>query len=271
MNRVFGVVALCLAFSPSLMAGTVAGFGGATELTQLSNNIQLGKAYVQEVRTALNSARQYQLMIENMRRNPERFAAQMLDPDVARHLADAGELAMMVNSLDSLHTNSLRVWDEKARAYGTIAMLRRQGHNVGLEDHHRAVIELARQDEAYWGQRVKRFSDSTEQAQRDIETVNRIAASSDGTMSQIQGLSNVVASNAVMSRQLASVSLALQEQSLMEADERRAAAADRRIASESQARAAAQREAFMRSALTRPPPPPPPPPSPWTANPPSRP
>ena len=55
---------LALAAPPSF-AGSVAGFGGSTEITQLANNIELVQSYLQQVQSYATQLQQYQNMIQN--------------------------------------------------------------------------------------------------------------------------------------------------------------------------------------------------------------
>ena len=50
---------LALAAPPSF-AGSVAGFGGSTEITQLANNIELVQSYLQQVQSYATQLQQYQ-------------------------------------------------------------------------------------------------------------------------------------------------------------------------------------------------------------------
>jgi len=55
---------LVAAAQPSF-AGSVAGFGGATEITQLANNVELVNSYLQQVQAYATQLQQYQNMLTN--------------------------------------------------------------------------------------------------------------------------------------------------------------------------------------------------------------
>jgi len=69
MNRkhfiALAVAASFTAVAPSTQAGSVAGFGGATEITQLANNVELVNLYLQQVQSYATQLQQYQNMIQN--------------------------------------------------------------------------------------------------------------------------------------------------------------------------------------------------------------
>jgi P-type conjugative transfer protein TrbJ len=59
------VSASLVAAAPPSFAGSVAGFGGSTEITQLANNIELVNSYLQQVQSYATQLQQYQNMIQN--------------------------------------------------------------------------------------------------------------------------------------------------------------------------------------------------------------
>lgn len=69
MNRkhfiALAVAASFTAVAPSTQAGSVAGFGGSTEITQLANNVELVNLYLQQVQSYTTQLQQYQNMIQN--------------------------------------------------------------------------------------------------------------------------------------------------------------------------------------------------------------
>jgi len=210
MNTNLRLIALSIALAaPLAQAGTVAGFGGATEITQLSNNVQLGMAYTRQVETALNSARQYQLMIEQIRRNPAGFAERMTGADIQRHLANADEAAQMVDRLDSLHQNSTLIYSKLGHARDTMVGMEARGHSITLEEYYAAVHQLSMDEASVWRDRVEEFKIASARAEEDIQSINLIVEEAEGVTTAIDGLSNVVASNAVIARQLGGLNQAM--------------------------------------------------------------
>lgn len=59
-------LSLCNLFlAPLARAGSVGGFGGSTELTQLANNVELANSYIQQAQAYATQLQQYQNMIQN--------------------------------------------------------------------------------------------------------------------------------------------------------------------------------------------------------------
>lgn len=48
------------------VAGTVAGFGGSTEITQIANNVQLAGSYVEQAQQTVTQMNQYAAMLKNL-------------------------------------------------------------------------------------------------------------------------------------------------------------------------------------------------------------
>lgn len=85
-NLLFAVV-VALAGGPAL-AGSVAGTGGSTEVTQIINMAQLVNSYGQQVISYQNQLLQYSTMLQNLKSNP----LGVLAPDLAKAASDATRL-----------------------------------------------------------------------------------------------------------------------------------------------------------------------------------
>lgn len=184
------------------VAGSVAGFGGSTELTQLSNNIQLGMSYAEQVETALNSARQYKLMLDQIKRNPADFAKGMLGGTLEEHLGRADDTLALIDTLEGLNDRTRSITDEWQRAQFALEDLGSRGINIPPDSYYAAMQELAEQRGGEHRKRFEGFQENLEGAREDVERVNAIVAQSNGMTTEIQGLQNVVASNAVVANLL---------------------------------------------------------------------
>jgi P-type conjugative transfer protein TrbJ len=67
------------------MAGSPGGVGGATEVTQIMNNVQLAESYVQQVMQYQNQLLQYQTMLKNLAENPVGNIAPQIGYLVSNH------------------------------------------------------------------------------------------------------------------------------------------------------------------------------------------
>lgn len=93
MNRKAFIVAITLATATlapggAALAGSVAGFGGGTEVTQIMNNIELVQSNAQLLKTFQNHLQQYETMITNLKKNP----ASVMSGDMARLVNGIGKI-----------------------------------------------------------------------------------------------------------------------------------------------------------------------------------
>lgn len=203
MKRTIVAAAIALSLvGQSVQAGTVAGFGGATEVTQIMNNVQLVMSYVEQVETALYSAKQYKLMLDQIKRNPADFAKTMLKGRVEDHLRNADSAVALIDALEGLHRRQGGILDEMIRAYSTMSEMGRMGYEMDLSTYQDAMSELARQRGGEYERRYTQYRENLAGAQKDIEEINRIVAASESMTTEIQGLQSVVASNAVVANLL---------------------------------------------------------------------
>lgn len=87
MNKLILAVVVALSGGPAL-AGSVAGTGGATEVTQILNMVKLAASYEQQVMSYMNQLLQYDTMLKNLKSNP----LGVLAPDLAKATNDATRL-----------------------------------------------------------------------------------------------------------------------------------------------------------------------------------
>lgn len=64
------ILSLFVGIGGQALAGSVAGFGGSTEVTQIANNIQLVISYEQQVQQFVRQGLQYDAQLKNLMRNP---------------------------------------------------------------------------------------------------------------------------------------------------------------------------------------------------------
>ena len=95
---------LLLAFGGShqvATGGSVAGFGGGTEVTQIANNIQLVMSYAKQVESYIQQGLQYKTQLQNLIDNP--FS--LLGKDIGGIMNGVGSLMSAGNSIGSSLAN----------------------------------------------------------------------------------------------------------------------------------------------------------------------
>jgi hypothetical protein len=190
-------VLLAIASLPA-ESGTVAGFGGSTEITQLANNVQLGLSYIEQVDIALNSARQYKLMLDQLKKNPAGFSRSMLGGTLEEHLANTEATIEIIDQLTSLRESTKGVMDEMQRALFAIQDLEGQGIVVTPSEYYDAMVSFANERGGEYERRIMNYRRNAEQARKDVEAVNKIVNGSEKITTQIQGLETIASSNAVI-------------------------------------------------------------------------
>lgn len=68
--KLLAIVALFGFTCGTALAGSVAGFGGSSEYTQILNNLQLVNQYKQQVEQFIKQGQQYEAQLRNMEKNP---------------------------------------------------------------------------------------------------------------------------------------------------------------------------------------------------------
>jgi type IV secretion system protein TrbJ len=95
MKKNMMALSLAIAWTGSVMAGTVAGFGGATEFTQIANNVQLGASYAKQIQQYTAQALQLQAELKNLTSNP----LSLLGPEVGKVINGVGQIMSAGNSI----------------------------------------------------------------------------------------------------------------------------------------------------------------------------
>lgn len=97
MKTILVFILLCLSsFSTNpARAGTVAGFGGGTEYTQILNNVQLANSYAQMLTNYSTQLQQYQAQLRNL----ERGSAGQIGAEIPGIMRGIGTIMASTNSI----------------------------------------------------------------------------------------------------------------------------------------------------------------------------
>lgn len=125
MKKTFSkAVAVALAASisfsaPVARAGSVAGFGGSTEITQLANNIELAQSYMQQVQSYATQLQQWNTQIQqyqNMLVNTARLPTQVWG-DIQRSLQAVSNVVSAGQALAYTASNFGSQFEAKYKGY----------------------------------------------------------------------------------------------------------------------------------------------------------
>lgn len=98
MNKRWGALVVSttvFCIQGSAMAGSVAGTGGATEITQIQNNLQLTLSYAKQVEGYVRQGLQLQAELQNLIKNP----MSLLGPEVGSMINTMGKIWNAGNSI----------------------------------------------------------------------------------------------------------------------------------------------------------------------------
>jgi conjugal transfer/entry exclusion protein len=161
---------------PLVHAGTVAGFGGGTEVTQLMNNAELIKIGVDGAQTAVTSVNQYMTQIEQYRNqlintagmDPMKLNAQVNSLNTSyQQLANYRE--QIFRTSGSMN-NQLDAWGQRyttAKVAGRTLKEQLEAEAKLREGRNGAALERAKRDEQIM-QDVNRDIEQLRQAEADI-------------------------------------------------------------------------------------------------------
>ena len=239
MDNIFKPLILVLALSGTLpaYAGSVAGFGGSTEITQIMNNGQLMAQYHEMLNQTMNQIRmvqaqlsQYQTMIRNT---------------TGVHLPIFGEAQNELNKLGVLVGRGRAVAynmgsiDGVFRSYGDYSYSNTDLQRQNLSDRYREWNQInadtTRNTLEAAGLQSQQFADETSRMQQ----LQSMSNSADGRMAAIQIGNQIAAQNIEQMQKLRQLSLLqIQQQSAYLATK-----------NEKQAIQQAETEAYFRSTL----------------------
>lgn len=161
---------------PCVRAGTVAGFGGSTEITQLMNNAELLKMGVDGAQTAVTTVNQYMVQIEQYRNqltntagmDPMKLNAQVNSLNTSyQQLANYRE--QLFRTSGSMN-NQLDAWGQRyttAKVAGRTLKEQLEAEAKLREGRNGAALERAKRDEQIM-QDVNRDIEQLRQTEADI-------------------------------------------------------------------------------------------------------
>lgn len=175
------VIALAVAMGavismPAVHAGSVAGFGGSTEITQIMNNAELLKSGVDGAQTAVTTVNQYMVQIEQYRNqlintvgiDPMKLNTQLnsLNTSYQQLASYRAQLIRTSGSMD----NQLSSWDQRfttAKVAGRTLKEQLEAEAKLRDARNGAAIERAKRDEQIM-QDVTNDIEQLRQAEADI-------------------------------------------------------------------------------------------------------
>lgn len=181
---------------------------GATEWTQIANNLELVMQYKEMVEQTITQVRQYEAQLKALRQLDKGRLEEMLrgvnGVRVGEEILDAvAESGMVHERLRSLAGNMQVLIKEGRNAMEVAKVLRERGFSVNPDDYISMMRQLAELEQDTYAERLESLDRAAEDAQHDIERVQRIAELSGDIETHVEGFGALLQSSAVISSQLA--------------------------------------------------------------------
>lgn len=256
MKKTAFAIAFAIAISAPVVqqvnAGSVAGFGGSLEITQLVNVAQLAASYVQQVEAVVQQVRQYQAMMQDLQNLDPSRAEQILRNEYGLNSLSEAENAIRVagqlsTTLGELQQDMTVVAYEKQLAADVVQRLRAQGHDIGPNDYAYGMRVLAEERSGVYAERYQDFNRAIENSRRNIAVSQELARQAPRIEGTVEGLAALNIASAQMNAELANVSSLMAQTAQMQLETR--VVDDQRAVREAQVQAA--EEAAGRQLLRR--------------------
>jgi len=173
---VVAAVLAAMAAQPA-QAGSVAGTGGSTEVTQLMNNVQLAKSYAQQVLSYENQLMQYATMIQNLKNNP----LGVLAPDLDKAINDASRLWSVGKNIASSMSQVDKTFADTFNS--PIA----KGFSDKFSDWNKSSMDGLKSAMLNAGLQRENFKSDSESLKTLVDSVSKV----DGAVSGLQALGSL--------------------------------------------------------------------------------
>ena len=192
MKNVF-VLALVLTGSGSALAGTVAGTGGGTEITQLANNVQLTLQYAKQVQQYTTQTLQLQAELKNLISNP----TSILGAEVGGVINGVGQIMSAGNSIggnmariDSNFANTFK--NTQAR---TMSQNFTQWHNTSTDTLGAAMKAAGLHRDSYQSDTdaLTALYNQSQATQGNLQAMQTLAQINTKQVQQMQKLGDLIA------------------------------------------------------------------------------
>ncbi len=193
---IVAAIAVLVMAAPSARAGTVAGTGGSTEITQLLNNAQLIKQNASEINTVRNTLQSAMYLKQTLRQ---------LDPATIARLAgvpidQVRALATMDNQLGGLMDS-----EQSVQAILSNTASSAQGMHMTPMQFLQYRANQAHQMGGVYAQSFNSDRQSMRSMQDQISALQATAASTPAVVSQVQGLQQLLVQNTQVQASLLSL------------------------------------------------------------------
>jgi len=171
--------------------------GGATEATQLANNVELVASYAKHAESVMVQINQYMTMLQNLQQLPAAALRDALGTGVGELAGQMQQYLSLYQSVDRLRRSAQatsRMLDFHSNALESL--------NMSGEDYLNTMLTLSRGGHEFYRGMHQDALGTLQSLERDGADVQRLAAAIPGVTGNIQGLQLIAAGQAQVARQL---------------------------------------------------------------------
>jgi hypothetical protein len=212
---------ILVALTGSMQPRDAAGAGGpmpfATEVTQLLNNVVLLQQYAEQVRMVVAQLQELQQWAQNLKQlSPTRVLQIIRDQFGITSIEELNQMLgvsyELASTLQMLQRDVTTITYEYDLAASTIQRLNRMGYQITPGDYATAMFALSHERSEHYGERIKRFKEAHQSAQRHLMRANALITEAPQIAGTVEGLAALNAGNAQMQVQLAQIGAMLATQ-----------------------------------------------------------
>ena len=203
--------------------------GGATEVTQMMNNIELMFQSVQDAENLLTTINQYTTMLQNLQQLPAQVVSQTLGEnfgELGKKIETFQKVAMVVSQVQQ---SSLALGNALKTASNAADKL-----NMTPAQFAKIAIDQAQNQNTYFQEQIRTASNAAESVQRDSKALqavaNEIGSSGAGDAGIVRAVGNLTQSSIINAQIASEVKAQLAQLSQMEAVKGQASEEDERLA-----------------------------------------
>lgn len=223
--KVITISLLALVLSASAPPATHATglIAGATEFTQIANNIQLVVGYakqLQQYKTQLDQFKEQVFALRQM--DPRKLKGMLkgaLGLDSPAELEKAyRDAEKITDSIQGISEGMETIYSEGHLSLEVARALAKKGVTITPNDYIEAFRALGKTQQETYGRRLTALNDAAKNVLSDIKRVDEIAANSESIQTNIEGFQTIAQANAVMSNQLGTLTQVLTQQATMDTE-----------------------------------------------------
>lgn len=196
---------------------------GATEFTQIANNLELIMQYKKQVEGVAEQVKMYKKQVEALRRLDAGkleslrggINGVMTGQEILEHIAKIDELDGVLSNVGK---NMRVVAKEGEIAVDVANILRSRGKELKPRDYLSMMKALSELQRETYQERVRALNKAATDTEHDIERMNRIVALAPEISTNVEGLGAIVQTNGIMVSQMAGLKQSMAAAASMNAE-----------------------------------------------------